>query len=112
LLEALCFTSGVSICSNTRVTFKKIHNTRFTIVRVRVFVAQRTESDLARNRSHMRGYCFMDAALPQISLRMMSGIGGDLRGKQCMSGVDPFAIMRQHAPSLVNRGKPCREIAQ
>jgi hypothetical protein len=112
LLEALCFTSGVSICSNTRVTFKKIHNTRFTIVRVRAFAVQRAESNLACDRSHIRGYCFMDAALRQISLRMMPETSGDLRGKECMTGVDPFATMRQHAPSLVNRGHSCREIAQ
>jgi hypothetical protein len=31
MIEALRFTSGVSICSNDRVTFKKIHNARFTI---------------------------------------------------------------------------------
>jgi hypothetical protein len=31
LLEALRFTSGVSICSNDRVTFKKIHTTRIAL---------------------------------------------------------------------------------
>jgi hypothetical protein len=31
MVEALRFTSGVSNRSNTRVTFKKIHNARFTI---------------------------------------------------------------------------------
>jgi hypothetical protein len=48
LLEALRFTSGVSNCSNTRVTFKKIHNSRFTITRAQTFAAQRIESDAVR----------------------------------------------------------------
>jgi hypothetical protein len=38
--------------------------------------------------------------------------GGHLRGKQCMTGVDPLAIMRQHAPYLVETGHFCREMPQ
>jgi hypothetical protein len=39
----------------------------------------------------------------------------NLRGKQCMSDVDPFAIMRQHAPRLPTArqsGHFCREMPQ
>jgi hypothetical protein len=57
----------------------------------------------------MRGYRFMDARSGQISLRMMPVNGGHLRGKQGMTGVDPFAIMRQHAPRLIKSGHFCRE---
>jgi len=39
MIEVLRFTSGVSDCSNQRVTFKKIHTTRFTIVRTQAFAA-------------------------------------------------------------------------
>jgi hypothetical protein len=37
-----------------------------------------------------------------------------LRGKQCMTGVDPIAIMRQHAPRSSNKPREiepfCREM--
>jgi len=36
---------------------------------------------------------------------------GNLRGKQCMTGVDPIAMMRQHARDFV-KTSPCREIQQ
>jgi hypothetical protein len=100
LLEALRFTSGVSNCSNTRVTFKKIHNSRFTIARTRTFAAQRIESDAVRNRGRLRGYRFVEARRRQNSLRMTTEVGSGPLGKQCMSGVDPIAIMRQHAPHV------------
>jgi hypothetical protein len=60
----------------------------------------------------MRGYRFMDARSRQISLRMMPVNGGHLRGKQGMTGVDRFAIMRQHAPHVVKMGHSCREMPQ
>jgi hypothetical protein len=101
LLEALRFTSGVSNCSNTRVTFKKIHNSRFTIARMQTFVARRIESDAVRDRGPLCGYRFMDARVRQNSLRMTAGVGGGPLGKQCMSGVDPIATMRQHARHVV-----------
>jgi hypothetical protein len=63
----------------------------------------------------MRGYRFVDAVGCQISLRMMPVNRCNLRGKQCMSDVDPFAIIRQHAPRLPTArqsGHFCREMPQ
>jgi hypothetical protein len=48
----------------------------------------------------MRGYRLVDAGTRQLSLRMMPVNRDKLRGKQCMTGVDPIATMRQHAPNL------------
>jgi len=58
-----------------------------------------------------RSYRFMDAATRQNSLMIMRGSRGNLRGKQCMTGVDPIAMMRQHARDFV-KTSPCREIQQ
>jgi hypothetical protein len=110
LLEALRFTSGVSNCSNDRVTFRKIHNAGFTIARSQTFAAQRIESDAVRNRAPLRGYCLVDASERQISLRMTAEVGGIPLGKQCMSGVDPIAMMRQHAPHIAKSNHFCREM--
>jgi hypothetical protein len=62
LLEALCFTSGVPICSSNRVTFRKIHNAGFTIAIARAFIPERAESDVRRDRGDLRGYRFMDGS--------------------------------------------------
>jgi hypothetical protein len=43
---------------------------------------------------------------------MMREARDNLRGKQCMTGVDPFAIMRQHEPRLVKSSHFCREMPQ
>jgi hypothetical protein len=41
---------------------------------------------------HASGFAKDDAGKPH-----------KLRGKQCMTGVDPIAMMRQHAPHLSNK---------
>jgi hypothetical protein len=45
----------------------------------------------------------VDARQHQNSLRMTGEVGGRPLGKQCMSGVDPIAIMRQHAATSPNQ---------
>jgi hypothetical protein len=112
LLEALRFTSGVSNCSNDRVTFRKIHNTRFTIRSRHAFAPQRGKSIFAADCERLRGYRFMDAPECQNSLMIMRQSGRNLRGKQCMTGVDPIAIMRQHAREARQTGPFRREIQQ
>jgi len=57
---------------------------------------------VVREREDLRGYRFVDAAARQDSLRMMPGSRDIVRGKQCMTGVDLIAIMRQHAASVAN----------
>jgi len=54
----------------------------------------------------MRGYRFMDAVTRQNSLMMMPGTLAGLRGKQCMTDVDPVATMRQHTRDFANKPLP------
>jgi hypothetical protein len=97
LLEALCFTGGVSICSNNRVTFRNIHEARF---------GGHAHADSPRNAAKsdaetVHGYCLVHAVALQISVRTKPEAGlPTLHGKQCMSGVDRPAPMRHHAPNL------------
>jgi hypothetical protein len=112
MIEALRFTSGVSNCSNNRVTFKKIHNARFTVTRVRHSLAERIESGFACSGATCVVTAWWTRGARQNSLRMTAEVGSGPLGKQCMSGVDPIAIMRQHALHIAKSSHFCREMPQ